>query len=79
MVEEGRPREQQEDRANLVMMGNGSVGTDGVSSEQTIAWSGGQFEGGAVDEASEGGGWKVGGNFSDDLFEELVLRRRSTR
>ena len=33
----------------------------------------------AVDEASEDWGWEVGGNFSDDLFEETVLRRRSTR
>ena len=79
MVEEGRPKEQQEDRANAVVTRNGGVETEGVSNEQVILGSGGQYEGGAVDEELEGGGWEVGGNFSDDLFEKPIMRRRSTR
>ena len=55
------------------------MGTEGVSSEQAIPGSGGQYEGGAADEASESGGWEVGGNFSDDLFEEPIMRQRLTR
>ena len=62
----------------MVVTGNGGVGTDGIYREQAIRGSGGQYEGGAVDEASEGGSWKVGGNCSNDLFEEPVMRRRST-
>ena len=79
MYLEERPREQQEDRANVTVTGNGGVGTEGVSGEQSIPRSGGQYDHSTVYEASEGGGWEVGGNSSVDLFEEHVLRRRSTR
>ena len=40
----------------MKMTENGGVGTEAVSGEQTIPRSGGQYDDGAVDEASEGGG-----------------------